>query len=87
MVSITLSSHFSSSKTLLKNPLPTPEASVVEYLKQLILKIIKAKLPTSKKSKDFKPVAFKDIAAKASRLKFKTVDKLYVFNSTQVLVS
>lgn len=83
----TLSSHFSSSETLLGNPPPTPEASVVEYLEQLISKIIEAKLPTSRKSEDPKPVALGDVAAEASRLEFKTVDELYVLNSAQVPVS
>ena len=68
-----------------------PEASVVEYLEQLISKIIKVKLPTSaKKSEDLKPVALKDnkledVVIEASRLEFKTVDELYVFNNIPVL--
>jgi len=91
MALITLSSHFSSFKTLLSNLLLMPEASVVEYLEQLISKIIKVKLPTSaKKSEDLKPVALKDnkledVVIEASRLEFKTVDELYVFNNIPVL--
>ena len=91
MALITLSSHFSSFKTLLSNLLLMPEASVVEYLEQLISKIIKVKLPTSaKKSEDLKPVAFKDnklkdIIAKALKLEFKTINKLYVSNNIPVL--
>jgi hypothetical protein len=90
MAPTTPSSHFSSSETLLRNPPPTPEASIVEHLEQLISKIIKAKLPTSAgKSKDPKPVAPgdnkpEDMAAKASRLEFKTVNELYVSNSVPV---
>jgi hypothetical protein len=61
MAPTTLSYYFSSSETLLGNPLPTPEAFVVEHLEQFILKIIKAKLPTSaRKSEDPKPVAPRD---------------------------
>jgi hypothetical protein len=77
------------------NPPPTPKASIVEHLEQLISKIIKAKLPTSaRKSEDPKPVALgdnepEDIVAKASqyqssRLEFKTVDELYVSNGASV---
>jgi hypothetical protein len=87
----TLSSHFSSSETLLGNPLPSPETSVIEYLKQLISKIIKAKLLTSAgKSEDPKPVTPRDnkpedIATEASRLEFKTVNEIYVSSSIQAL--
>lgn len=91
MAPITPSSYFSSSKTLLGNPPPTPKASVIEHLEQLVLKIIKAKLPTStRKSEDPKPVTPRDnkpedVVAKALRLEFKTVNKLYVSNSIPVL--
>jgi hypothetical protein len=79
----------------IRNPPPTPEASVVEHLEQLISKIIEAKLPTSaKKSEDPKPVALRDnepedIVAEASqyqssRLEFKTVNELYVSNGASV---
>jgi hypothetical protein len=87
----TLSSHFSSSETLLGNPPPSPEASVVEHLEQLISTIIEAKLSTSAgKSEDPKPVAPgdnkpEDVAAEASRLEFKTVDEMYVSSSVQAL--
>ena len=90
MALITLSSHFSSFKTLLSNLLLMPEASVVEHLEQLISKIIEAKLPTSAgKSEDPKPVAPRDnkpedVVAEASRLEFKTVDELYVSNGVPV---
>jgi hypothetical protein len=72
------------------NPPPSPEASVVEHLEQLLSKIIEAKLSTSAgKSEDPKPVAPgdnqpEDVAAEASRLAFKTVDELYVSNSVQL---
>ena len=77
------------------NPPPTPEASVVEHLEQLISKIIEAKLPTSAgKSEDPKPVALgdnepEDVVAESSqyqssRLEFKTVDELYVSNGASV---
>jgi hypothetical protein len=82
-------------KALLAIQTATPpiQASVVGHLEQLIAKIIEAKLTTSaSKSEDLKLVAAKDnqpedVADKALRLEFKTVDKLYVSNSVQVLVS
>jgi hypothetical protein len=73
------------------NPPPSPEASVIERLEQLISKIIEAKLSTSAgKSEVPKPVAPgdnkpEDVAAEASRLEFKTVDEMYVSNSVQAL--
>jgi hypothetical protein len=82
MAPTTLSSYFSSFKTLLRNPLPTPKVFVIKYLKQLVSKIIKVKLLTSaRKSENFKPVALRDnkledIVAKALRLEFKMVNKL-----------
>jgi hypothetical protein len=69
------------------NPLPSPEVSVIERLEQLISKIIEAKLSTSAgKSQDPKPVTPgdnkpEDIVAKASRLEFKTVNKIYISNN------
>jgi hypothetical protein len=87
MAPTTLLSHFSSSETLLGNPPPSPEASVIEYLEQLISKIIKVKLSTSAgKSEDPNPVAPgdnkpEDVAAEASRLEFKTVNEMYVSSS------
>ena len=67
-----------------------PKAFIIKYLKQLILKIIKVKLLTlARKSKNLKPIALRDnkpedIIAKALRLEFKTVNKLYVFNSVLI---
>jgi hypothetical protein len=79
MVPTTLSSYFSSSDTLLENPPPTPQVSIVEYLEQLISKLIEAKLPISAGKPvgpgDNKP---EDVADEAARLDFKTVDELYV---------
>jgi hypothetical protein len=54
----TLFSYFFYSGTLLENPLPLPEVSVIEYLEYLISKIIKVKLSTlAGKSENPKPVA------------------------------
>jgi len=84
VVPTTPSSHFPSCQPSPGNPSPSPAASVVEHLEQLISKIIKAKLSTSaEKSEDPETVAPaenlpEDVAAEASRLEFKTVDELHV---------
>jgi hypothetical protein len=91
MALITLFFYFSSFKTLFKNLLSMSKVFIIKYFKQLILKIIKVKLLISvRKSENPKLIALKDnkledIVVKALRLEFKTVNKLYVFNS--ILVS
>jgi len=81
------------SHTLAETPTISADPLTVEHLEQLILKHIEARhLNLAERSSGSANVESSDtqpeeVVAKASRLDFKTVDELYVFNSVQIPVS
>lgn len=76
-------------KAVLTTPIASPPIQafvMVENLEQLISKIIEAKLSNSKDAKLATTTQPESGDEQASKLEYKTVDEVYVFNAVQISV-